>query len=267
MFTYPLAAVALADFTPQIAGIAAIAALIGWILKGVFTPKPPVKVAATIKEAPSKNSEAALEKSKAALKAVKSELVALQASSVATAQFEEAKRALEAAQKSLESEAKRFSLAEADLKKAQDTIKILNSRGNEQEKAQKDRSFALENELSKTRQQLALLEARPDDSTQLQAEIERLRESVATTTRYTGELRKRETAALEALAKAQAQFANNPAPTAVFTHAAATTPAGDSDRVAAAKAEVLRLLEQNKQTSALMAAVVDESEPKQAVLS
>jgi len=255
MFTQIIAATSLADYTPQIAGIAAVAALLGWILKGALTKSKPVKAVAN-KETPakdrSKSLEAALEKSKAANKAAKSALDSLQASSVPSAKFEEVQTSLEIAQKSLESEAKRFFLVEADLKKSQDTIKNLNGRSNEVDRGQKDRSFALENELSKVRQQLAQLEARPDDTSELHAEIERLRESVATTTRYSGELRKRETAALEALSKAQGQISNTPAPAVAPLAAAsiAAAPAGDSDRVAAAKAEVLRLLEQNKQASA-----------------
>lgn len=254
MFTQIISVVTLADFTPQIAGIAAVAALLGWILKGALTKPQAVKVAAN-KEAPTKDRskalEAALDKSKAAHKAAKSELESLQAGSVSTAKFEEAQATLETMKKSLEAEAKRVAVLETGLKKAQDTIKTLNARGNEVDKSQKDRGFALENELSKTRQQLALLEARPDDTVNLHAEIERLKESVATTTRYTGELRKREAAAQEALGKAQAQLSNSPA--LVLPIAAALTsaaPVGDSDRVAAAKAEVLRLLEQNKQSTA-----------------
>ncbi len=255
MLTQIIAATSLADYTPQIAGIAAVAVALGWILKGALTKPQPVKAMAN-KEAPakdrSKSLEAALEKSKAANKAAKTAFEALQAGSVPVAKFEEVQASLEIAQKSLESEAKRFFLVEADLKKAQDTIKNLNGRSNEVDRGQKDRSFALENELSKVRQQLAQLEARPDDTSELHAEIERLRESVATTTRYSGELRKRESAALEALSKAQGQISNAPTPVALPLAPAtpATAPAGDSERVAAAKAEVLRLLEQNKQASA-----------------
>lgn len=254
MFNQIIAATSLADYTPQIAGIAAVAALLGWILKGVLNKPQPVKPVAN-KEIPtkdrSKSLEGALEKSKAANKATKTALEALQASSVPAAKFEEAKSSLETAQKALEAESKRTALLEADIKKAQETIKTLNGRSNEVDRVQKDRSFALENELSKVRQQLALLEARPDNTSVLHAEIERLRESVATTTRYTGELRKRETAALDALSKVQGHISSTqtvpiPAPTLV------STPVGDSDRVAAAKAEVLRLLEQNKQANAAL---------------
>lgn len=279
MFTQIIAATTLADFTPQIAGIAAIASLLGWILKGALTKPQPVKATAT-KEVPSKDRskslEAALDKSKAAYKAAKSELESLQASSVSTAKFEETQATLETMKKSLENEAKRVAVLETDLKKSQDTIKTLNARGNDVDKAQKDRSFALENELSKARQQIAILEARPDDTTELHAEIERLKESVATTTRYSGELRKREAAAQEALSKAQAQFSNTPvAAQPIAAAVAVSAPLGDSDRVAAAKAEVLRLLEQNKQTASQVEVsieappeiVFEESEPLEAVPS
>jgi len=251
MFTQIIAATSLSDHTLQIAGIASVAALLGWFLKGALSKPQPTKAAAS-KEAPakdrSKSLEAALEKSKAANKSAKAALESLQASTVTTAKYEEIQSSMESAQKSLESESKRIGMLEADLRKAQDTIKTLNGRSNEVDKGQKDRSFALENELSKTRQQLAQLEARPDGTAELHAEIERLRESVATTTRYTGELRKREIAALEALSKAQGQSSNTAAAPVISPLTSA--PVGDSDRVAAAKAEVLRLLEQNKQVSA-----------------
>ncbi len=251
MFTQIIAATTLADFTPQIAGIAAVASLLGWILKGALTKSQPVKASIT-KDVPTKDRskalEAALDKSKAAHKYAKSELAALQESSVSGTKFAEIQATLGTAEKSLEAEGKRAALLETDLKKAQDTIKVLNSRTNDADKAQKERSFALENELSKTRQQLAIFEARPNDTAELLAEIDRLKESVATTTRYAGDLRKREAAAQEALSKAQAKDSSHPAAAQNAAVALTTpTPVGDSDRVAAAKAEVLRLLEQNKQ--------------------
>ena len=263
------------SFLPQIALVAAISILIGWLLKGQFTKAKPVK-AAVAPDAPNrdraKNLEAALDKSKAAHKALKSELEALQAASIPTATFEKTTIELETVRKTLDAEAKRISTLETDLKKAQDTIRSLNARANEGDKTQKDRSFALENELSQARQKLAQLEARPDDSAVLHAEIERLRESVAVSSRFAGEVRKREAAAVEALEKAQAELAaiGDPA-RAVAKVAKKVGPVGDSDRVAAAKAEVLRLVEKNKQAppapveepvvAAVEEAVAVEAEP------
>lgn len=245
------------DFLPQIALIVAISVLIGWSLKGRFTKAKPAKAAAPA-ENPNrdraKNLEAALDKSKTAHKSLKSELETLQAASVPTATLEKTSSDLEAAHKALESESKRIATLETDLKKAQDTIKNLNGRANETDKAQKDRSFALENELSQARQQLAQLEARPDDSAVLHAEIERLRESVAVSSRFAGEVRKREAAAVEALQKAQAELAAmGDSSRAVPKVSKKVGPVGDSDRVAAAKAEVLRLVEKNKQATAVPA--------------
>jgi colicin import membrane protein len=242
------------NFLPQIALVAAISVLIGWLLKGHFTKAKPVKAAAT-PESPNrdraKNLEATLEKSKAAHKALKSEFDALQAASIPTATFEKTTAELESVRKTLDIEAKRISTLETDLKKAQDTIRNLNARANEADKAQKDRSFARENELSQARQQLAQFEARPDDSAVLHAEIERLRESVAVSSRFAGEVRKREAAAMEALEKAQAELAASGDPSRVVAKVAKKVgPVGDSDRVAAAKAEVLRLVEKNQQAPA-----------------
>jgi exonuclease VII small subunit len=255
----------LTSVLPQIAIIAALSGLIGWSIRGKFTKQPAAKPAAAAPQSRdrSKNLEAALEKSKESLKTLKSEHDALKASAVSSASLEKANAELDAARNALDSGTKRISALEADLKKAQDTIKNLNGRANDADKSQKDRSFALENELSKTRQQLAQLEARPDDTAVLHAEIERLRESVAVSTRYAGEVRKREVAATEALEKAQAQLAEaGNAPRAATVVSKKVGPVGDSDRVAAAKAEVLRLLESNKQAVAVVEkpiVAVDES--------
>ncbi len=254
----------LSNLLPQIAIIAGVCGLAGWSLRGAFTKPAPAKAAPN--NAPnrdrSKNLESALEKSKASFKALKSEYDALKATAVPSASLEKTNAELDAARKSIESGATRISALETDLKKALDTIKNLNSRANDADKAQKDRSFALENELSKARQQLAIVESRPDNTAELHAEIERLRESVAVSSRFAGEVRKREAAAQEALEKAQAQLAemSDPSRPAVTSKkigpVVTAAPVGDSDRVAAAKAEVLRLLEGNKQAAALESMVV-----------
>ena len=253
----------LSNLLPQIAIIAGVCGLAGWSLRGAFTKPAPAKAAPN--NAPnrdrSKSLESALEKSKSSLKALKSEHDALKASAVPSASFDKANAELDAARKSIESGTTRISALETDLKKALDTIKNLNSRANDADKAQKDRSFALENELSKARQQLAIVESRPDNTAELNAEIERLRESVAVSSRFAGEVRKREAVAQEALEKANAQLAemSDPSRPALTSKkigpVASSAPVGDSDRVAAAKAEVLRLLESNKQAAAIEAVV------------
>ncbi|MEO8617110.1 MAG: hypothetical protein ABI600_18375 [Luteolibacter sp.] len=253
----------LSNLLPQIAIIAGVCGLAGWSIRGAFTKPAPAKAAATNTPSRdrSKNLEAALEKSKDSLKALKSEHEALKASAVPSASLEKANAELDTTRKSLESGTTRISALETDLKKALDTIKNLNSRANDADKAQKDRSFALENELSKARQQLAIVEARPDNTAELHTEIERLRESVAVSSRFAGEVRKREAAAQEALEKAQAQLAemsDSSRPVIASKKigpVASIAPVGDSDRVAAAKAEVLRLLESNKQAAALESVV------------
>jgi len=254
----------LAKVLPQLAVIIAVAVFIGWSLRArLVKPAVPVKSA---KAAPAadkgqqdrvKNLEATLEKSKAAHKALKAELEALQAATVSKATFEATTAELTAARKALDTETKRISTLETDLKKSQETLKTLNGRANDADKSQKDRSFALENELSKTRSRLTLLENRPDDSAVLNAEIERLRESVAVSSRFAGEVRKRETAALEALEKAEAKLADLNDPSRSATVSRKIGPVLDSSRIAAAKAEVIRLVEMNKQKDS---AVVAEEE-------
>lgn len=234
---------------PQLTAIIFAAGFIGWLLRGSGTAKQAPKGAKPVTAAekgPServKNLESALEKSKAAHKAVKAELENLQSASVTKAQFDARMAELEAAHQSLSTESKRTAALEVELKKSQDTIRHLNSRANEADKQQKDRRFALENELSKAREQLALYQDKPDDTADLHTEIGRLRESVATTTRFAGELRKREATAQEELEKLRAKLTG---PGDVHAPAAPSKPVGDSDRVAAAKAEVLRILEHNQ---------------------
>lgn len=243
----------LSKVLPALAILAALFGFLGWSLRGASGKPAPVKSSKPASSGSgqqdrAKNLEAALEKSKAAHKSLNAELENLQAASVSIDAFECTVAELNAARKAHETETKRISTLETDLKKSQETIKNLNGRANEADKIQKDRSFALENELSKAREELALLQARPDDAAGLQAEIERLRESVAVSTRFAGEMRKRETAAAEALEKAEAQIASLRDPSRPAAAVAQKIgPVGDSDRVTAAKAEVLRLVELNRQ--------------------
>jgi colicin import membrane protein len=245
----------LSQVLPHLAVIAIICGFIGWSLRG--RSQKPAQAKSTRPQPAAekgservKNLETALEKSRASHKALKAEMEALQASSVGKSVLEAAQTELEVARKSLETESKRVSALEAELKKAQDTNKSLNARANSVDKQQKDRSFALENELSKVRQQLAHLQERPDDSEELHAEIARLKESVAVSTRFAGEMRKREAAAVEALEKAQAQLAAATDPARPLAASRKIGPVADSGRIAAAKAEVLRLVEMNKQKAA-----------------
>ena len=236
----------LSKVIPQLVFIAVMAGVIGYMIRGAFAKSAPTK--STGPEKPqqdrAKNLETALEKSRAAHKSLKAELESLQSASVSQATFTAAAAERDAARTALETESRRLAALEADLKKSQDTIRQLNNRANDGEKAQKDRSFALENELSKTRQQLALLQDRPDDSAELRAEIERLRESVAVSSRYAGEMRKREATAVDALERAESR------PTAAGA-SKKIGPVVDSGRIAAAKAEVFRLVELNKQRESL----------------
>jgi chromosome segregation ATPase len=236
-------------FLPILAVTSAVSGFLGWSMHTPSKTTAPAKSAPTADKGQQervKNLEASLEKSKATHKVLKSELENLQSSSVTHAAHEATVAELAAIRKASDTEAKRISALEADLKKSQETIKHLNARTNEADKAQKDRRFALENELSKAREGLALIQNRPDDSAGLQVEIERLRESVAVSTRYAGEMRKREAAAVEALEKAENRLAELGAG-AQPVISKKIGPVVDSGRIAAAKAEVIRLVELNKQ--------------------
>lgn len=253
----------LSKVLPQLSVIAAVAGLIGWSLRGLTIKTIPLKTSGTSDKGQqdrTKNLESTLEKSKAAQKALKADLEKIQSSSVSKVSFDSVTAELESARKTFETEAKRISTLETDLKKSLDTIKHLNSRANDADKAQKDRSFALENELSQVREQLAVLQNLPDDGAVLTAEIERLRESVAVSSRYAGEMRKREAAAIEALEKAESKNADMSDPSRPAASARKVGPVADSGRIAAAKAEVVRLMEMNKQKeSEAVAELADES--------
>lgn len=254
----------LSKVLPQLAIIAVLCGFIGWSLRGrpaKTAPAKPSPAADKGQQDRAKNLQAALEKSKAAHKDLKAELENLQSASVSKATFDSTAAELASARSALDTETKRISTLETDLKKAQDTVKQLNARLNDGEKAQKDRSFALENELSKTREQLAVLQNRPDDSAELQAEIDRLRESVAVSSRFAGEVRKREAAAIEALEKAEAKLADLSDPSRPAAAPKKIGPVVESDRIAAAKAEVIRLVEMNKQKEAAATVVAALEEP------
>ncbi len=224
----------LAQVIPHLLVLAALAGAIGWAIRGKTAAPPPNPREPAPRERP--RSDAALEQARAAQKSLKTDLETLRASSVPRTELEATTAELESTRQSLAAEQNRAAALDADLKKSRETIRQLSARTNEADKTRNDRAFALENELSKAREQLTLLQSRPDDTAELQTEIERLRESVATTTRYAGELRKREAAANDALAKLQERLAQSPSPAAP-----APTRTGESDRVRAAKAEVARL--------------------------
>jgi chromosome segregation ATPase len=189
-----------------------------------------------------KKLEESLSKAQAKLKEVQADFDSLKNSSVSKSALESVHAELAELRQALDTAQKRAAALETDLKKSQETLKGLHARANEVDRTQKERSFTLENELSKTRAQLADALARPDNTTELHAEIERLRESVANGTRYAGELRKREAAAQEALQKLQRKLDKQPVESTDPVESAPNDfPARESDRIAAAKAEVIRL--------------------------
>ncbi|MEI6676940.1 MAG: hypothetical protein WCO57_17350, partial [Verrucomicrobiota bacterium] len=198
-------------------------------------------------------------------KSLKHELDTLHAKTVSKATLDKAAKDLADAQHRVEADQKRIQTLEAELRKSRETLNTLNSSAAEANKGQRERTFALENELSKTREALALLEARPDNSLALHAEIDRLRETLTNSTRVIGELRKQEAATSQTLAKFQAQLEaasrNSPAeetgavsllPAMEMAQRKTLQPikASPSDKVADAMAEVERLHALNAQKEA-----------------
>ena len=252
--------------------------LFGWWLRRKFHAPVVVsnKPAAAPTDLPArervKKLEHALTKSEAAQKALKHDLDTLHAKTISKATHEKAARELAEAQHRLEADVKRIQALEADLKKSRDAVNTLNSNAAEANKGQRDRTFTLENELSKTREALAILQARPDNTLVLQAEVDRLREAVTNSTRVIGELRKQESAAVEAMTKAQRKLeaaigTAAESETAEDTGAVSLLPAlaratrkqpkpapefvfDPVDRVADAKAEVERIHALNAQKEA-----------------
>ena len=153
-----------------------------------------------------KKLENSLAKSETAHKSLRHELETLQAKTVSKHTLEKAAKELADAQHRQDADHKRIQALETDLKKARETLNSLNSAAAEANRGQRDRTFTLENELSKTREALAILEARPDNSLALQGEVDRLRETLTNSTRVIGELRKQETTSAQSLAKCQTQL-------------------------------------------------------------
>ncbi|MEI7910476.1 MAG: hypothetical protein WCK77_12630, partial [Verrucomicrobiota bacterium] len=196
---------------PLLAVTALLFGLFGWWLRRKFhapvvsshKPHTPDDLPARERV---KKLENALAKSETAQKSLKQDLESLQAKTVSKQTLDKAAKDLSDAQHRLEADQKRISTLETDLKKARDTLNTLNSATAETNKGLRDRTFVIENELSKTREALAILEARPDNSLALQSEIDRLRETLTNSTRVIGELRKQESASAITLAKCQAKL-------------------------------------------------------------
>jgi len=238
---------------PLLAFTAVIFGFFGWWLRRKFqAPVVSSSKTATPEDLPArervKKLEHALAKSETAQKALKLELETLQAKSVGKAALDKTAKELAEAQHRLESDQKRIATLETELKKARDAVNSLNSKNAEANKGQRERTFALENELSKARGELATLNSRPDNSLTLQAEVDRLRESLVNSTRVVGELRKQEAAAVQALDKAQKQLEaalakNAPTPSGGVSLLPALEQAFPPavDRTAEAKADLERI--------------------------
>ena len=197
---------------PILALTAALFGWFGWWLRRKFHA-PQVsssKPHATQDDLPArervKKLENSLAKSETAHKSLRHEFETLQAKTVSKHTLEKAAKELADAQHRQDADHKRIQALETDLKKARETLNSLNSAAAEANRGQRDRTFTLENELSKTREALAILEARPDNSLALQGEVDRLRETLTNSTRVIGELRKQETTSAQSLAKCQTQL-------------------------------------------------------------
>ncbi|MBN8459125.1 MAG: hypothetical protein J0M04_14935 [Verrucomicrobia bacterium] len=240
---------------PLLVFTAAIFAYFGWWLRTRFhapvvsSAKPAAPDDLPARERV-KKLEHALAKSESAQKEIKQQMEHLQAKSINKAAHEKLAKEFSDAQHRLEGDQKRIAALEAELRKSRDTLNALNTKAAEANKGQREKTFALENELSKVRGELAAIQARPDNTLQLQGEVDRLRESLTNANRVVGELRKQEAAAAAAVEKAERKLAAalakqesaTPESAPLSTKLGAvfpTTPA--PDRTAEAKAEVERL--------------------------
>ncbi len=243
---------------PYLGGCSLIAGFVGWYLHHKLVQQrgshaEPVNHSKD-DQVRLKKMQEKLHKSEALNHSLTNELNAIRTASVSKLDHEAAAQSLAETKKSVDLERQRIATLEADLKKAQETISAFHSKANAAVKDEKSRIFVLENELSKTRAELLDLQGKGDDSTELRKELERMRESVANSTRFAGEARKREAALAEELESSKAKWEklsavgtpviSAPAPLHSF---ASAMPAVVSDNVAKARAEVARLNEERKQ--------------------
>jgi chromosome segregation ATPase len=244
---------------PYVAVCALIGGFIGWYLRckiGKCHGHTEQAVAAPTQTKPSADDAARTKKLQEKLKqadalnaTLKQDLDSLKSKSVSKSEMEVSQGKIFAATAELAQEKQRMVAVTADLKKAQETISGLNAKLNVDVKEQKDRTFSLENELSQAREQLQRYQSSTDDSADLRSELERAREMAANATRFAGESRKREaslTDEIESLKAKLAKQAEVSATAAViagsaFAASIPAKPAGDSEAVLKAKAEVERL--------------------------
>lgn len=244
---------------PYVAVCALIGGFIGWHLRcriGKCHGHTEQAVAAPTSSKPSSDDAARVKKLQEKLKqaeslnvTLKQDLDSLKTKSVSKSDLEVSNGKVFAATAELEQEKKRINTLSADLKKAQETISGLNAKLNVDVKEQKDRTFVLENELSQVREQLLRYQGATDDTAELRSELERARETASNATRFAGESRKREASLSEEIESLKAKLAKQAevSATAAVTAAPAfvasipAKPAGDSESVLKAKAEVERL--------------------------
>ncbi|NJM37889.1 MAG: hypothetical protein HC845_08570 [Akkermansiaceae bacterium] len=241
---------------PLLAFCALVFGLIGWWLRSLLSGNQGAnqevqKVTNSSQDNASRarirKLEEKLQKADGDYKSIKGSYEALQKSSVSTATLESAEQEIARLKELDLSNQKRLAAFEADTKKAQASIAALNANLNDADRQQKDRTFALENELSKTREQLSRFESGAGKDEEYQAEIERLRESLANAIRVAGELRRQETATAEALAACEArcetlgQAPKSTSSIRPLLGAVQSAAPVESDRIAAARAEVMRL--------------------------
>lgn len=185
-----------------------------------------------------------LHQTEAAWKTARTDLESLEKKSAPLAEYELLQSEVNNLRNSFAHEKQRADTVDTELRKAQETISSFHNKANIDVKEQNDRTFVLENELSKAREQLLRFQSAGDDSAELRKELASAQETAANATRYAGESRKREAALSEMVdslkGKLDAMQTNvstdlRPRP---FVSAA---PAMESETVLKAKADVARL--------------------------
>jgi DNA repair exonuclease SbcCD ATPase subunit len=180
----------------------AICSTVAFLLGYFFSRPKSTKSSATSAHAPTNDESARIKKlqeklqsSETAAKSLRQQLESLKADSITKTEHATLQSGLDALQEKWNTEKKRVAALEADVRKAQDTAASLNSRLNADAKAQNSRVIQLENELSQAREALNLAGTAPAyTAPDLQAELDRAKDTVANAMRLVGETRKRESA-------------------------------------------------------------------------
>ncbi len=196
---------------------AVIFGFLGWWLRGLFSsPKPASsEEKGTHQSANSdanardrekiKKLETQLKNSESALQAIRSQHDSLQKASAPRETLDQAQQENAALKEAAAAAQKQAEALASDLKRAQATAATLNAKVNEGSKSQQAATLALQNDLAKTKEELARASTGGAALADLKKELEQVRESLAMANRSNSELRKSQATAAAALAACEAR--------------------------------------------------------------